>query len=111
MERTVRWLAGPAVAGLVLAIPIADVNAGPADRVRNVIFINGDGMAAAHREAARLFYAGLDGQLTMDTFPFSGQLTTSPDDPDEVVTDSAAGASAWATGERTYNGAISVDVD
>ncbi|MFC7534783.1 alkaline phosphatase [Actinoplanes sp. GCM10030250] len=78
---------------------------------RNVIFINGDGMAAAHREAARLFYAGLDGQLTMDRLPVSGQFTTSPDDPDTAITDSAAGASAWATGERTYNGAISVDVD
>ena len=27
------------------------------------------------------------------------------------MTDSAAGASAWATGVKTYNGAISVDVD
>ncbi|MEV7992139.1 alkaline phosphatase [Streptomyces sp. NPDC086077] len=34
-----------------------------------------------------------------------------PDDPKAVVTDSAAAASAWATGEKTYNGAISVDVD
>jgi alkaline phosphatase len=65
-------------------------------------------MGPAAREAARLNLAGLDGQLTMDRLPASGQLTTTPHDPEAVVTDSAA-ATAWATGERTYNGAVSVD--
>jgi alkaline phosphatase len=78
---------------------------------KNVIFINGDGMGAAAREAARLNQAGLDGQLAMDKLAASGQLTTSPHDPKAVITDSAAAATAWATGEKTYNGAISVDVD
>jgi alkaline phosphatase len=117
--RNARWLApvlaGALVtAGLTLARPTSGTGAGAeGDRgtVRNVIFINGDGMAAAHREAARLYYAGLDGRLLMDSFPVSGQLTTSPHDPESAITDSAAGASAWATGVRTYNGAISVDVD
>ncbi|GAA4966408.1 alkaline phosphatase [Actinoplanes utahensis] len=119
--RTVRWLAA---AGLLMATPFAVAGeavrgqAAPdgeaqnrGTKVRNVIFINGDGMAAAHREAARLYHAGLDGQLVMDSFPVSGQLTTSPDDPESAITDSAAGASAWATGVATYNGAISVDPD
>ncbi|GAA2693007.1 alkaline phosphatase [Actinoplanes palleronii] len=115
MVRDVRRVTAPivtgvlAAAGLLLAHPLQGTQGSSRPAVRNVIFINGDGMAAAHREAARLYYAGLDGQLTMDTFPSSGQLTTSPDDPEDVVTDSAAGASAWATGVRTYNGAISVD--
>ncbi|SCD85060.1 alkaline phosphatase, partial [Streptomyces sp. SolWspMP-sol7th] len=82
-----------------------------APEAKNVIFINGDGMGPAAREAARLYLAGLDGELTMDKLPVAGQLTTSPHDPKAVVTDSAAAASAWATGEKTYNGAISVDVD
>ncbi|MFJ4697401.1 alkaline phosphatase [Streptomyces sp. TverLS-915] len=82
-----------------------------ATEAKNVIFINGDGMGPAAREAARLYLAGLDGELTMDKLPVAGQLTTSPHDPKAVVTDSAAAASAWATGEKTYNGAISVDVD
>jgi alkaline phosphatase len=77
---------------------------------RSVIFINGDGMGTGHRETARLFLAGFDGQLVMDRLAVSGQLTTSPRDAATVVSDSAAGASAWATGQRTYNGAISVDV-
>ncbi|MDX3259063.1 alkaline phosphatase [Streptomyces sp. NPDC093228] len=82
-----------------------------APAAKNVIFINGDGMGAAFREAARLHLAGLQGQLTMDRLPVSGQLTTTPDDPKAIVTDSAAAATAWATGEKTYNGAISVDPD
>ncbi|GAB1640597.1 alkaline phosphatase [Krasilnikovia sp. MM14-A1259] len=119
--RPARWLAGPvlagavAAAGMTLVNPLTAADAGPAAKrpvkARNVIFINGDGMSAAHREAARLYYAGLDGQLTMDKLPFSGQLSTSPHDPKTPITDSAAAATAWATGEKTYNGAISVDVD
>ncbi|MGK5684919.1 alkaline phosphatase [Actinoplanes sp. URMC 104] len=86
---------------------------GAGDRrvARNVIFMVGDGMAAAHREAARLHLAGLTGKLAMDSLPQTGLMTTSPDDPEATVTDSAAAASAWATGVATYNGAISVDPD
>jgi alkaline phosphatase len=80
-------------------------------RGKSVIFINGDGMSAAHREAGRLGLAGLDGSLQMDQLPVSGMLTTDSRDPRSFVTDSAAAASAWATGEKTYNGAISVDLD
>jgi alkaline phosphatase len=82
-----------------------------APAAKSVIFINGDGMGAAAREAARLNQTGLYGQLNMDKLAASGQLTTTPDDPKAVITDSAAAATAWATGEKTYNGAISVDVD
>ena len=65
---------------------------------RNVIFVNGDGMAGAQREAGRLSIAGLDGDLEMDKLPVSGLLTTDSLDLDTVVTDSAAAATAWATG-------------
>jgi alkaline phosphatase len=78
---------------------------------QSVIFVNGDGMSAAHREAARLAQAGFDGELAMDSLPATGLETTDPRDPSATVTDSAAAATAWATGEKTYNGAISVDVD
>jgi alkaline phosphatase len=83
----------------------------PASRAKNVIFINGDGMSAAQREAGRLSLAGLGGRLQMDQLPVSGNLTTDSRDPKTYVTDSAAAATAWATGEKTYNGAISVDLD
>ena len=78
---------------------------------RSVIFVNGDGMGAAHREAARLDQEGFDGQLAMDSLPVAGLQTTDARDPEDTITDSAAGASAWATGVKTYNGGISVDVD
>ncbi|MEU2348713.1 alkaline phosphatase [Modestobacter sp. NPDC049651] len=83
----------------------------PHGHARSVIFINGDGMGAAHREAGRLDQVGFDGQLAMDLLPVTGLQTTDPRDPEDTVTDSAAAASAWATGQKTYNGAISVDVD
>jgi len=78
---------------------------------RSVIFVNGDGMSATHREAGRLDQEGFDGQLAMNSLPVAGLQTTDPRDPEDTVTDSAAGASAWATGVKTYNGAVSVDVD
>ena len=111
-----RWPA-PLAAAALAATAVAAVNplqgavAGQTERrvAKNVIFMVGDGMAAAHREAARLHLAGLTGRLAMDSLPQTGLMTTTPDDPTDVVTDSAAAASAWATGVATYNGAISVD--
>ena len=83
----------------------------PAPRRQSVIFVNGDGMAAAQREAGRLSIAGLDADLEMDELPTAGLLTTDSRDPAAFVTDSAAAATAWSTGQKTYNGAISVDVN
>lgn len=97
------------VGGTVLALTATGILGSPG--ARSVILINGDGMATAHREAARLYYAGLDGRLAMDSLTVAGLQSTSPDDPRAIVTDSAAAGSAWATGRRTYNGAISVDAD
>jgi alkaline phosphatase len=117
-------LAGTAVLAAVLAgcsvapvAPAASTTAsspstsGAPTPARSVIFINGDGMGTAARTAGRLYLAGQDGQLEMDRLPVSGWLSTDPHDPTSSVTDSAAGATAWATGQKTYNGAISVDVD
>jgi alkaline phosphatase len=89
----------------------ASSSAAPAPGGRRVIFVNGDGMAAAQREAGRLSIAGLDGDLEMDKLPTAGLLTTDSRDPAAFVTDSAAAATTWATGQKTYNGAISVDVN
>ncbi len=80
-------------------------------RARNVIFIQGDGMGIAHRELIRLATKGRDGELAMNKLRFSGFVHTDPADSEEAVTDSAAAATAYSTGVRTYNGAIGVDVD
>jgi len=77
--------------------------------VRNVILMVGDGMSIAARDATRLVTVGRDGQLAMDSLRYAGWTYTDPADPDEAVTDSAAAATAFATGVRTVNGAVAVD--
>jgi alkaline phosphatase len=80
-------------------------------RAKNVIFLHGDGMSSSARELIRLATVGRDEDLVMNQLPVAGLSHTDPDDPEEPVTDSAAGADAFSIGVKTYNGAIGVDVD
>ena len=76
----------------------------PAETVKNIIFLIGDGMGTSH------VYAGLmanKGQLYIQTMPFSGYNKTYS--ADRLITDSAAGGTAFSIGEKTNNGAIGVD--
>jgi len=77
----------------------------------NIIFLHGDGLSNSAREAIRLATVGTFDDLTMNKLPVAGLAHTEPDDPDEIVTDSAAGAVAFASGVKTYNGAIGVDAE
>jgi alkaline phosphatase len=120
----------------VLAVPSAALaahlgahqverQAGPADNTlaarqaivgggaRNVILLIGDGMGDSEITIARNYSVGADGRLNMDKLPLTGAYTTyavQKEDPDlpDYVTDSAASGTGWATGHKTYNGAISV---
>ncbi|MFB9687227.1 alkaline phosphatase [Amycolatopsis plumensis] len=84
--------------------------AGPAaSHARNIIYIQGDGMGLGQRELVRLATLGRHGDLAMNRLPVTGLVHTDPDDPEEVVTDSAAAATALATGHKTRNGAVGVD--
>jgi alkaline phosphatase len=74
-----------------------------------VIFLHGDRMSTSARDLIRLAIKGQDDDLAMNRLRYGGLSETDPDDPDEPVTDSAAGATAYASGVRTYNGAIGVD--
>lgn len=80
-----------------------------ATRARNVIIIQGDGMGIAQRELLRLALKGRDGELRMNRMQVTGLVHTDPADAKQGVTDSAAAATAFATGVRTYNGAVAVD--
>ena len=80
-------------------------------RANNVILFIGDGMGAAHRNAARLAGVGLEGDLVMDSLDYAGLIKTDAADPNGFITDSAASATSYATGVKTYNGAIGVDVN
>lgn len=75
---------------------------------KNVILFVGDGMGLAARDAIRLATVGEKGKLAMDDMPYVGLFHTSSTVP---VTDSAAAATAFASGVKTYNGAIGVDAD
>src|SRR5699024_6917822 len=77
----------------------------------NVIVVVGDGMGIAHRELVRLTTVGQDGELAMNELQYQGWTQTDPADPGRAVTDSAAAATALATGVRTRNGAIALDVE
>lgn len=78
---------------------------------RNIIYLIGDGMGPAYTSAYRYFN---DDPATKAVEPtifdqlLVGMASTYPDD-DTYVTDSAAAATALATGHKSYNGAIAVD--
>ncbi|GGM47404.1 alkaline phosphatase [Longimycelium tulufanense] len=136
MSRRRRWVAavGTLVVTLGVAVPALAQDSGPQDRTlqasgdrtsevrnairggraRNVILFIGDGMGDSEITAARNYARGAAGRLAMDELPLTGAYTTysvqkgDPSKPD-YVTDSAASGSGWATGQKTYNGAISVD--
>ncbi|MDL4912233.1 MAG: alkaline phosphatase [Enterobacterales bacterium endosymbiont of Blomia tropicalis] len=82
---------------------------------KNVILLIGDGMGDAEITAARNVAEGAGGFFKgIDALPLTGQYTHYSLDKKthkpNYVTDSAASATAWATGTKSYNGAISVDV-
>ena len=81
------------------------------ERAKNVIIFIGDGMGTSQRDLIRYATVGTEGQLAMDSMPYAGRSETSPLDPEAFVTDSAAGGTAIATGVKTFNGAVGIDVD
>jgi len=83
---------------------------------KNVILLIGDGMGDSEITAARNLAMGAGGFFPgIDALPLTGQYTHYSLDKKThkptYVTDSAASATAWATGTKSYNGAIGVDVN
>lgn len=77
---------------------------------RNLIFMVSDGMGPASLSLTRSYRQLVEGleygdTLTLDKHFWGTSRTRSSD---RLVTDSAAGATAFACGEKTYNGAISM---
>jgi alkaline phosphatase len=91
------------------APPAGTVAKQPRAVAENVIFIQGDGLGIAHRELVRLVTKGKNGRLAMDRLRYAGWTQTDSVDTEEAVTDSAAGATAFASGVRSFNGAVGVD--
>ena len=110
-------VAGTALANVGAATAADTANDG---RIKNVIYLLGDGMGRTHVTAARERYYGADGHLVMESLPVVGQVSTysvekrsgQPGENDfapNYVTDSASSATAWASGVKTYNAALGVD--
>ena len=91
-----------------------------AAKPRNVILYIGDAMGTAYRDAARLVGKSLerspgvpalregyfDDLQEMDKMPVSGMVMTYGSD--RVIPDSANTASAWSTGNKTFESALSI---
>jgi alkaline phosphatase len=73
---------------------------------RNIILLIGDGMGVTQISAGMYMN---NNQLHLERFPFIGLHKSYSSD--NLVTDSAAGATAFSAGVKTYNGAIAVDPD
>lgn len=75
-------------------------------KIRNIIFMLGDGMGASHRTAARIMVGGyaqgkaING-LAMDSFPVTGQVKTAS--LNSIVTDSSPGMTAYVLGNKNDN--------
>ncbi|WP_306214909.1 alkaline phosphatase [Actinoplanes sp. RD1] len=124
-----RLLSGLAAAAIVVTVPTvalagdshpdrtqAAKQAIQGGKARNVILLIGDGMGDSEITIARNYQVGANGRLNLDKLPLTGAYTTyavQKDNPalPEYVTDSAASGTGWATGHKTYNGAISVTPD
>ncbi|AHF75669.1 Alkaline phosphatase [Sodalis praecaptivus] len=84
-------------------------------QAKNVILLIGDGMGDSEITAARNYAYGAGKMFPgIDALPITGQYTHYSLDKTShkpsYVTDSAASATAWSTGVKTYNGALGVDV-
>lgn len=73
---------------------------------KNIIFMIGDGMGFEQVKAAGMYLNGQEGTLAFEAFPVKGEVTTKS--ADSAVTDSAAAATAMATGVKVNNQVVSI---
>ncbi len=81
----------------------------PAATPKNVIFFLGDGYGMVPMTAARIYAAGEDGSLAIDTFPETAFVKTYSNDAQ--VTDSAPSMSAYMTGVKMNNDVIAMSTN
>ncbi len=75
-------------------------------KVKNIILLIGDGMGTSQVSASQFYNKNTS---NFERFPIIGLIKTSS--ASDLITDSAAGATAFASGIKTYNGALGVDND
>lgn len=74
----------------------------------SVILFIGDGMGFEHVAGGGVYAYGASGTLTMETLPYQGRIRTASL---SGITDSAAAATVYATGEKTWNDWLGLDRD
>ena len=75
---------------------------------KNVIICIGDGMGFEAVKAAGYYASGETGVLSFETFPYQAEIKTYA--ANTPMTDSAAAATAMATGHKVNNGVISMEI-
>jgi alkaline phosphatase len=90
---------------LLLLIPTLSFS--QEQKVKNVILLIGDGMGLS--QLSTVYYFNENKKSNFSRFRNIGLINTSS--ANKKITDSAAGATAFAAGTRSYNGAISVDTN
>lgn len=85
---------------------IVSVTAPEGNDVRNVIFLIGDGMGL---EQASCAWVLNHGKLNLDNFPVIGLSRTYS--ADNLITDSGAGGTALAAGQKTGNNHVGTDIN
>jgi len=78
------------------------------EKPQNIIFLIGDGMGTSQVSAA-FFYQEENKKPNFSRFPIIGLINTTSGS--DKITDSGAGATAFSIGQKSYNGAIGVDLD
>ncbi|MFA6568792.1 MAG: alkaline phosphatase [Victivallales bacterium] len=73
---------------------------------KNIVFMIGDGMGFEQVKAAGMYLNGQGGTLSFESLPVKGEVTTKS--ADSAVTDSAAAATAMATGSKVNNQVVSI---
>jgi len=92
---------------LQFAVAVTLCLAGAAQsKPKNVIFFIGDGMGPQQVKAGGIYVYGAAGTLSFESFPYQGELTTYQ--YGGGITDSAAAATALASGYKVNGGVISM---
>jgi len=74
----------------------------------HIFFVVGDGLGPEHEELGSYYLTGSPDSLEFHSFPYTGGILTAS--ADSAVTDSAASATAYATGQSVNNGVVSVRI-
>ena len=90
------------------AIPTSWPTSSPQIVPRNIIIMIGDGMGVSHVDAASMYKYGEAGAMAFEYAPHQAEMTTFA--ANNKITDSAASASAMATGRKINNRVVSLAI-